>query len=371
MQIITPTGGVEPAKVDEKFIQAFQLLELQKMAMADSLPEFKKRVVQEKKKLRGQGISDEELPTHLIELERQFQEKLLLQEKEQLIELKIIPNRQEPNEEFDDFYENEIMKDASISDVSKSYKEVEAAIRLVFNAESAEEEDISEIKALNLTSMSAEQFNNFMFYYYCEINRFIFERIQKEVARKAKSREKSSFQSFTQMAQATNLEGSDHEGEEHREKTGIKVSNRKLQIIVDEVPKKDIVQRVLEHLNLRDEKIYDIDMYLQKLSYVFTETYLSEKGQVNIVEAMEQAQLQFVNYILNQESMDYEEFSVNAFQKYDDVNIKLVAQNDPYQLELTEDSLLLDYFTKYVSKNSANIDSDDDQMQSEDTEQTR
>lgn len=40
------------------------------MAMADSLPEFKKRVVQEKKKLRGQGISDEELPTHLIELER-------------------------------------------------------------------------------------------------------------------------------------------------------------------------------------------------------------------------------------------------------------------------------------------------------------
>lgn len=85
------------------------------------------------------------------------------------------------------------MKDASISDVSKSYKEVEAAIRLVFNAESAEEEDISEIKALNLTSMSAEQFNNFMFYYYCEINRFIFERIQKEVARKAKSREKSSF----------------------------------------------------------------------------------------------------------------------------------------------------------------------------------
>jgi hypothetical protein len=42
-----------------------------------------------------------------------------------LIELRIIPNRQEPNEEFDDYYENEIMKDSTISDVSKSYKEVE------------------------------------------------------------------------------------------------------------------------------------------------------------------------------------------------------------------------------------------------------
>ena len=78
--------------------------------MAEYLPDFKIRVVQEKKKLRGQGLDDEDLPSHLIELERQFQEKLLLQEKEQLIELGIIPNRQEPNEEFDDFYENEIMR---------------------------------------------------------------------------------------------------------------------------------------------------------------------------------------------------------------------------------------------------------------------
>jgi hypothetical protein len=48
------------------------------MAMAESLPDLKSRVVQEKKKLRGQGLDDDELPTHLIELERQFQEKLLL-----------------------------------------------------------------------------------------------------------------------------------------------------------------------------------------------------------------------------------------------------------------------------------------------------
>lgn len=145
------------------------------MAMAEYLPDFKIRVVQEKKKLRGQGLDDEDLPSHLIELERQFQEKLLLQEKEQLIELGIIPNRQEPNEEFDDFYENEIMRDATISDVSKSYKEIEAAIRLVFTAESAEEEDISEIKALNLTHMTSDQFNNFIFYYYCNINKYLFE----------------------------------------------------------------------------------------------------------------------------------------------------------------------------------------------------
>lgn len=147
------------------------------MAMAEYLPDFKIRVVQEKKKLRGQGLDDEDLPSHLIELERQFQEKLLLQEKEQLIELGIIPNRQEPNEEFDDFYENEIMRDASISDVSKSYKEIEAAIRLVFTAESAEEEDISEIKALNLTQMTSDQFNNFIFYYYCNINKYLFEQM--------------------------------------------------------------------------------------------------------------------------------------------------------------------------------------------------
>ena len=125
----------------------------------------------------------------MIELERQFQEKLLLQEKEQLIELGIIPNRQCPNEEFDDFYENEIMKDSSISDVSKSYKEVEAAIRLVFNAESAEEDDITEIKTLNLTQMTPDQFNNFTFFYYCAINKFIYEKIQNETVNLQKNQD--------------------------------------------------------------------------------------------------------------------------------------------------------------------------------------
>lgn len=52
-----------------------------------------------------------------------------------MIELKIIPNRSEPNEEFDDYYENEIMKEASISDVARSYQEIDAAIRVTFKAE--------------------------------------------------------------------------------------------------------------------------------------------------------------------------------------------------------------------------------------------
>lgn len=71
------------------------------------------------------------------------------------------------------------MKDAAISDVAKSYKEIEGAIRLTFAAETAEEDDVSEIRALNLSHMSADQFNNFLFYYYSEVNRFIFEKISQ------------------------------------------------------------------------------------------------------------------------------------------------------------------------------------------------
>lgn len=48
--------------------------------------------------------------------------------------------------------------------------------------------------------------------------------------------------------------------------------------------------------------------------------------------------------------MEHEEFSVDAFKKYSDINIKLLAKNDPYQLELTEESLLLDYFFQYMEK---------------------
>lgn len=48
------------------------------MAMADSLPDLKQKVVQEKKKLRGQGLCEEEILGNLVGLEREFQEKLLL-----------------------------------------------------------------------------------------------------------------------------------------------------------------------------------------------------------------------------------------------------------------------------------------------------
>lgn len=159
------------------------------------------------------------------------------------------------------------------------------------------------------------------------------------------------------------------------DKNGLKVPNMKLTQIVNEVPKQEIVYRVLDHLGLKDEKIYDLDIYLQKLSYVFTETLLSGKGQINIIEALEQAQLKYVNYLLNQENLDENEFAVDAFQKYDDVNIKLVAGNDPYQLELTEESLLLDYFMKYIEKNShqnqqVQMKKSDDDQESEETEQT-
>ena len=54
-------------------------------------------------------------------------------------------------------------------------------------------------------------------------------------------------------------------------------------------------------------------------------------------------------------------------EKYKDVDIKLLAQNDPYQLELTEESVLLDYFTKYLTKDNKVNES----AFSEDTEQTR
>lgn len=42
---------------------------------------------------------------------------------------------------------------------------------------------------------------------------------------------------------------------------------------------------------------------------------------------------------------------MDAFKKYSDINIKLLAQNDPHQLELTEESLFLDYFFQYMEKN--------------------
>ena len=88
--------------------------------------------------------------------------------------MKIIPNRQEPNEEFDDYFENEINKDPVISDVAKSYQEIDEAIRMTFNAETVEDDDVSEIKALKLTQLTSGQFNNFMFYYYSEMNKYIF-----------------------------------------------------------------------------------------------------------------------------------------------------------------------------------------------------
>lgn len=51
----------------------------------------------------------------------------------------IVASRQEPNEEFDDFFENEIVKEPSISAVAKSYKDTETALRYVMTAENDEE----------------------------------------------------------------------------------------------------------------------------------------------------------------------------------------------------------------------------------------
>ena len=56
------------------------------------------------------------------------------------------------------------------------------------------------------------------------------------------------------------------------------------------MPKQQIVWKILDHLGLNNEKMYDVDIYLQKLSYIFTETSLAEEGQENIIEALEQAQ---------------------------------------------------------------------------------
>lgn len=43
---------------------------------------------------------------------------------------------------------------------------------------------------------------------------------------------------------------------------GIKVPNNVLTDIVNEVPKQEIVNKVLDHLGLKDEKMYDLDIYL-------------------------------------------------------------------------------------------------------------
>ena len=71
------------------------------------------------------------------------------------------------------------MKDAAISDVAKSYKEIEKAIRMTFAAETLDEDDVSEILALNLTHMNADTFNNFLFFYYSEVNKFLFDKISQ------------------------------------------------------------------------------------------------------------------------------------------------------------------------------------------------
>ena len=52
------------------------------MALTDSLPELKKKIVQEKQKLKSKGVPKEEIPGHIMKLEREFQEKLLEQEKD-------------------------------------------------------------------------------------------------------------------------------------------------------------------------------------------------------------------------------------------------------------------------------------------------
>lgn len=52
------------------------------MALTDSLPDLKKKVVQEKQKLKSKGVPKEEIPGYIMKLEREFQEKLLEQEKD-------------------------------------------------------------------------------------------------------------------------------------------------------------------------------------------------------------------------------------------------------------------------------------------------
>ena len=105
--------------------------------------------------------------------------------------------------------------------------------------------------------MSSDQFNNFIFFYYCAINKYVYQRIQQEVSKK----QKSDATPTTGMDDVSgDMPGTGNDFND--ENNGFKVSNKKLTQIVNEVPKQDIVNKVLEHLGLKDEKIYDLDIYL-------------------------------------------------------------------------------------------------------------
>lgn len=133
-----------------------------------------------------------------------------------------------------------------------------------------------------MTQMTSDQFNNFMFYYYSEMNKFIFQKIQKEAFALEKE---NGDKNLNKVAPKTESDAGNSEAiEENNVK---KVPNEKLKAIVDSVPKELIVHKVLEHLGLRDEKIYEFNIYLQKLSYVFTETNLADDDQVSLIEALE------------------------------------------------------------------------------------
>lgn len=91
---------------------------------------------------------------------------------------------------------------------------------------------------------------------------------------------------------------------------------------MDNLPKKEIVQKVLTHLNVKDEKVYDVDIYLQKIYYVFTESPFSEKGQEHMVDALVQAETETIYNILNQDEMDYQDLVTDPLKKYYNMDLK-------------------------------------------------
>lgn len=73
-----------------------------------------------------------------------------------------------------------------------------------------------------------------------------------------------------------------------------------MRFIIDNLPKKQIVKEVLLSLDLKEEKVYDVDIFFQKLSFIFEESVLAEKGQLNINEALEEAEFEIIYLILSQ-----------------------------------------------------------------------
>ena len=101
------------------------------MALVDVLPLLK---IEIDEFIRGKPQNkNQDICAKLFDLERQFQEKLQIWENQQLVELKVIGPGEDRNEQFDDFFEDEILKNENESDIAACYNDIERAIRVVFS----------------------------------------------------------------------------------------------------------------------------------------------------------------------------------------------------------------------------------------------